>query len=231
MNEVKKIGAYADVVESYITALYVHRKPDLYKLIPERFINDEDFGRELIKQVFWRNDPDITPESFVWLPEYEKVLQWMMNTRGKGLLLMGNNGTGKSIILKWLIPVLMKMIEKVGTPVSCYDLHKIYDSNRVQGPKTLDDKEMTYFDRCRQWRYILLDEVGVESSILVSGSYNNTFNPVEVLINIAEDENKALFATTNLDDDKIEKRYGVRSFDRLIKKTVIIKFESNSQRK
>ena len=181
--------------------------------VPDYFLKQSDeWIDEFIKQCFLEYDSSITEANFVFLPEYKKLREYLKDTKGKGLLLSGGPGVGKSIILKKIIPTVYALRNLEVFPVSCYDLHKIIN------PKESNE---TVFDKVSQRRHILLDEIGVEINVNI---YGEKFNPVEWLINASEDNNKALFATTNLNDEMIYAMYGKRAFDRLIKKVTKIEF-------
>ena len=185
--------------------------------VPDYFLKQSDeWIDEFIKQCFLEYDSSITEANFVFLPEYKKLREYLKNTQGKGLLLSGGPGVGKSIILKKIIPTVYALRNLEVFPVSCYDLHKIIN------PKESNE---TVFDKVSQRRYILLDEIGVEINVNI---YGEKFNPVEWLINATEDNNKALFATTNLNDEMLYALYGKRAFDRLIKKVTKIEFVKKS---
>lgn len=185
--------------------------------VPDYFLKQSDeWIDEFIKQCFLEYDSSITEANFVFLPEYKKLREYLKDTQGKGLLLSGGPGVGKSIILKKIIPTVYALRNLEVFPVSCYDLHKIIN------PKESNE---TVFDKVSQRRHILLDEIGVEINVNI---YGEKFNPVEWLINASEDNNKALFATTNLNDDMLYAMYGKRAFDRLIKKVSKIEFVNKS---
>lgn len=185
--------------------------------VPDYFLKQSDeWIDEFIKQCFLEYDSSITEANFVFLPEYKKLREYLKDTQGKGLLLSGGPGVGKSIILKKIIPTVYALRNLEVFPVSCYDLHKIIN------PKESNE---TVFDKVSQRRHILLDEIGVEINVNI---YGEKFNPVEWLINASEDNNKALFATTNLNDDMLYAMYGKRAFDRLIKKVTKIEFVKKS---
>lgn len=185
--------------------------------VPDYFLKQSDeWIDEFIKQCFLEYDSSISEANFVFLPEYKKLREYLKDTQGKGLLLSGGPGVGKSIILKKIIPTVYALRNLEVFPVSCYDLHKIIN------PKESNE---TVFDKVSQRRHILLDEIGVEINVNI---YGEKFNPVEWLINASEDNNKALFATTNLNDETLYALYGKRAFDRLIKKVTKIEFVNRS---
>lgn len=207
-DEVKAVLAVADKRNEI--SKRVNYVPDYFLKYSDEWID------EFIKQCFLQYDSSITEANFVFLPEYEKLREYLKNTQGKGLLLSGGPGVGKSIILKKIIPTVYTLRNLKVLPVSCYDLHKIIN------PKESNE---TVFDRVSQRRHILLDEIGVEINVNI---YGEKFNPVEWLINASEDNNKALFATTNLNDETLYAMYGKRAYDRLIKKVTKIEFVNRS---
>ena len=209
-NEVKAVLAVANLKNK------ISRRVNY---VPEYFLKQSnEWIDEFVKQCFLQYDSSITEESFVFLPEYEKLREYLKDTQGKGLLLSGGPGVGKSIILKKIIPTVYTLRNLEVFPVSCYDLHKVINPR---------ESNETVFDKVSQRRHILLDEIGVEMKV---NNYGEKFNPVEWLINASEDNNKALFVTTNLSDEALYAMYGKRAFDRLIKKTVTIDFTSKSLR-
>lgn len=204
----KTIG---DEVGSFVDALLLQRNVPQQLPVPEFFLrNSVDYANQFIKQVFIRMDPAITEKKYVHIPEYNSLASYLINTKNKGLLLIGECGTGKSNILKNIIPMVYRMRDKIVFPVSCYDIHKI-----------------DVYETARRRRHLLLDEIGVETNI---NDYGEKFNPVERLINISEDENKALFATTNLSLQELAERYGKRAYDRISKRCAVIEFKTKSLR-
>ena len=62
--------------------------------------------KALFTRIFMQVDDTI--DDFVWLPEYDQIVDWMTNTNDKGLMLMGDCGRGKSLILNYVLPVLFR---------------------------------------------------------------------------------------------------------------------------
>ena len=58
---------------------------------------DREFCTQLFQQIF--KDVDHTFDIYHHLPEYDEIIDWMTNTDDKGLMLMGDCGRGKSVIL------------------------------------------------------------------------------------------------------------------------------------
>jgi DNA replication protein DnaC len=155
----------------------------------------------------WETDKTIT--NLAWVPEYECLVYWMHNNRGKGLCLRGDCGRGKSSILLGVIPVIFMMkFNKVVRVTQAEDLPKEY-------PKLLAKK------------IIAIDDLGTEPMLNDYGEKSEVFNR---LINLSEKELRLLFVTTNLGRDDILTRYGNRTWERLNRLCYVINFKGESLR-
>jgi DNA replication protein DnaC len=54
---------------------------------------------------------DKTIVEYKHLSAYDEIIDWMVDTKGKGLILMGECGLGKSTILKSVIPAIFNTIK------------------------------------------------------------------------------------------------------------------------
>lgn len=146
---------------------------------------------------------------YTWLPEYDKVADWLENNDGKGLLCIGNCGRGKTMMCYRVIPILLyHFAHKI---VSCYDA---VDINAK-------------IDVMKQKHIICVDDIGTESDYLVYGVRRQ---PLAELIDSAEKRSSLLLLTTNLTTDDLEEKYGIRVLDRLKRVTKVIHFVGNSLR-
>ena len=152
---------------------------------------------------------DLTVQNYQHLPEYDQVIEWMVEPRGRGLFLAGNCGRGKSIILTGVIPTLMYVRFK--------KVLKYYHSEEI--PAKVDEI-------VRGWA-ILIDELGVEPMVTNYGEKYEGFNR---LINTAENRLSPLFVTTNLTMAEIQQRYGERTLDRIARLCRVVKFKGGSLR-
>lgn len=180
------------------------------------FINEKSFIREaksysmgtqeecesLLKEGFLLTDKTNT---FEMLPEYKEVTEWMSDTKGKGLLLTGSNGRGKSVILKGILPLIFEAkLGKILHPVNAVDLKK-------------EDL---------RW-CICIDDIGRDDIVF---DFGTKIDAVEYAISHCEDRMKLLLLTSNLDKKQLVERYGVRIMDRIERLCKIVVFNGKSLR-
>lgn len=149
--------------------------------------------------------------NYAWLPAYDKVVQWCTDNHNRGMLCVGDNGTGKTLITsKILFPVLnaIGLQEKSAS-------HNVF-FGRYQAH--------TLGDALQKMGNMVIDDFGTED---VSNQYGVRMDYFSEIVNSAEYLGRLLICTTNLTPEKIKERYGVRTFDRLRSITVPIVFENN----
>mgnify|MGYP003657077585 FL=1 len=147
---------------------------------------------------------DRTIDEYNHKTEYDKIIDWMVDTKGRGLMLMGDCGTGKSTILNYVIPAIFRTItNKILRSVSAKELGEV---ERNKSP------------------FIIIDDLGTES---IKNDYGTKIDAVADAISYAEDSSKTLLVTTNLTPKALDDRYSDRTLDRLRKcKVVVIKGKS-----
>ena len=162
--------------------------------------------REEIKEMFIKSFEyyDRTVEKYEHLPAYDEIIDWMVDTKGRGLMLMGECGLGKSTILNFVIPAIFRTrVNKILRSVPAKELGAV-DRNKAP--------------------FIIIDDLGTES---IKNDYGTKIDAVADAISYAEDSSKTLLITTNLTPQALKERYDERTLDRLRKcKVVIIKGKS-----
>jgi len=147
---------------------------------------------------------DRTIDKYEHLPAYDEIIDWMVDTRGRGLMLMGECGLGKSTILNYVIPAIFKT-----------------KTNKVL--RSVPAKELAAVEK-NVAPFIIIDDLGTES---IKNDYGTKIDAVADAISYAEDSSKTLLITTNLSPKSLKERYDERTLDRLRKcKVVIIKGNS-----
>ena len=141
---------------------------------------------------------------------YRPIVDWMTDNKGKGLLMFGGCGLGKSVIGMYILPLLIKDVhKKVVNIFSAQELNK-------------------NIDEILKLHIIYIDDIGTEDNL---NSYGNKRIPFAELSDAAEKNGKLLILTTNLSIDELTQRYGDRVVDRLIATTKAVPFTGDSLRK
>ena len=193
------------------------------RVIIERKAEVLSFGNlDLCKRVFsdFFQRLDETSIGFEWLPEYNEIVEWMSNTNGKGLLLMGDCGRGKTTILRSIIPTIFYLkFNKVVKFISANDLN-LPDLQR--GINTIG---WSIFST--SWCFNI-DEVGTENA---ETNFGEKYEPFNKIIDNAESTIKLVFLSTNLTKEQLLQRYGERTYDRLIRLCRVVEFKGPSLRR
>ena len=162
--------------------------------------------REELKEMFIKAFKyyDRTIDKYDHLSSYDEIIDWLVDTRGRGLMLMGECGLGKSTILNYVIPAIFRT-----------------KTNKVL--RSIPAKELAAVDK-NVAPFIIIDDLGTES---IKNDYGTKIDAVADAISYAEDSSKTLLITTNLSPQGLKTRYDERTLDRLRKcKVVIIKGKS-----
>ena len=131
-----------------------------------------------------------------WLSEYNQITGWLTDNQGKGLLLIGPPGVGKSEICMKVIPMIFRMA-----------FHKIF--SRYQATELCN--EATCRNSLRQ-RFIAIDDFGIEGTFYDYGNPHIVFSEI---VDGIEKHGTLLVANTNLTSEEIKAKYGLRTVDRL----------------
>lgn len=139
-----------------------------------------------------------------WLPEYEKVVDWLKDNHNKGLMLYGDIGLGKSLICRDIIPCMVNAkyhqanYKNPCVVCDCFDLN--HTPTEELG---IDDYTV---------KFVVIDDVGRETDLNHYGTKRTIFNEV---VDYAESHGIVLIITTNLNLEQLKEKYGARTVDRL----------------
>jgi len=183
---------------------------DTFKI--ENFLQPKMYNRyklgtkEELKEMFIKafEHYDRTIDVYKHLDSYDEIIDWLSDTKGRGLMLMGECGLGKSTILNYVIPAIFRTkTNKLLTSTPAKELGEIERSDAS---------------------FIIIDDLGTES---IKNDYGTKIDAVADAISYAEDSSKTLLITTNLASKALKERYDERTLDRLRKcKVVVIKGKS-----
>ena len=146
-----------------------------------------------------------------WIEKnYRPIVEWMTDNKGKGLLITGSCGLGKTLIAKHILPLLIRD--------SCRRVINIFTAQELN----------TKIDEILKMHTIYIDDIGTESVSKIYGNVRCTFSE---LCDAAEQRGKLLMITTNLTASELEEKYGERTLDRLRAITKFVAFSGKSLRK
>lgn len=149
-------------------------------------------------------------EKSIWLQDYERIAEWLTDNKGRGLLLTGKCGLGKSLIGMRIIPLLINYY--------CKKIVRTYTAQELNSkPDEIIEKHIVY-----------IDDIGTED---ISNIYGNKRIPFAELVDAAEREGKLLIVSTNLDEEHLKEKYGERVIDRLRAITKKVTISGKSMRK
>ncbi|SHF32720.1 hypothetical protein [Dysgonomonas macrotermitis] len=190
--------------EQLTSQMRLHKMP----LPAERFHFRIEDARNVLKQ-YLGYFLSLTGEQLQWLPEYEKVADWLSDNKGKGLFLYGNCGRGKSLITRYVIPaVLLSYMGKVAG---------VYDVCRMNSK----------LDEVLAKNILCLDDIGTEEMIVNYGERRLAFAEI---MDAAEKQGKLVVVSSNLTVEQISRQYGDRVLDRIKSCTTRILFRGESLR-
>ncbi len=163
---------------------------------------------------------DQTLTCYVHLPEYDEIIDWMTGNQGKGLLLMGDVGRGKTNIIVGVIPYLLRLQSIHVRPVHAQDFNQPAKTQLSGVPES----NLEYLLKIR---YPIIDDLGTE---VMHNNFGTKSEAFTAIINAAERINKPMFITTNLTVEQLLDRYGDRTLDRLRHLCRVIQFSGESLR-
>lgn len=144
-----------------------------------------------------------------WIPEFDLVIDWLTDNKGKGLFLFGNCGRSKSIITNIVIPLILSV--EMGKIVSVYS------------PNEISSK----LDEILLKKYISLDELGDEPE---NKLYGVTRHSALEILDSVEKQGKLILISSNENKQSLEDLYGSKFMERLKIVTTRILFKGDSLR-
>lgn len=141
---------------------------------------------------------------------YRPIVEWMGDNNGRGLLLAGDCGLGKTLIGMRILPIIINACCRL--IVNCYKAQELNER-----PDEVMSRHLIY-----------IDDIGTEN---ISNIYGNKRVPFSELVDLSEQKGKLLIVSTNYDVAHLAEKYGVRTVDRLRAITKYISFTGQSLRK
>lgn len=145
-------------------------------------------------------------KSLIWLPEYDQLAEWLTDNKGQGLLLKGFCGLGKTVFATQVLPALLKKYCRKGALV-------LRATEMNQHIREIKDAGI-----------VVLDDIGTETELNGYGIKSWAFSDI---MDHAEQNNRLIIITTNLNSKELLERYGTRTADRLGKLCKTVTFHEN----
>lgn len=139
----------------------------------------------------------------------QEVFNYLEDTNGKHLCLLGSCGTGKTLLATKIIPLIF-----------CASFKKIF---KVIKACDLNDR----LQEAKEYPFVVIDDFGTESTAVNFGNKVEAFNEV---IDSVEGRKCFFVVTSNLDANQIKQKYGVRTYDRLRGLFKVIQVNEKSMR-
>lgn len=153
----------------------------------------------------------VFPEELILNEEFKNIIGqitlWYANDNrfkldiSKGIILRGNCGTGKTIILETIVNIVEFGDNRKPIFINVRDLQNLYIKNDIEQIETLKKRFL-----------ILIDDVGVENVDIKN--YGNLLEPFNDLFDYRYRNKLETIISTNLTPEKIKQIYGDRILDR-----------------
>jgi len=173
------------------------------------FFNNIEEAKKVINEIALNVDNSI--KNFYFTEYVKKFAEWLLNNDFKGLGLIGDYGTGKTLLACNILPVLFYLkYNLIIKPIKAYEIN-----------------DEIYKDLIKK-RIIIIDELGSESERV---EFGNRVLYIPLIIDKCESDSKLLIFTTNRTPEDIIELYGKAIYDRICKLCKIIIFKGKSFRR
>lgn len=144
-----------------------------------------------------------------WLESYNEIADWMGGNKGKGLLLAGNCGLGKSVICTKVLPILLNHYHNL--------IVETFVGTRINANAAAIMRR----------KAVVIDDIGIED---IANDYGEKHAFMPEIVDNAERNGNMLILTTNLTPDELRAKYGERTYDRLTAITRLVLMSGKSMR-
>lgn len=159
----------------------------------------------------------------------EQVARWLVESDGKsGLMMMGLCGNGKTTMMRSLSR-LIEYVTETTVGYSKRTVMPIYPAKEIARMCAAADKERKDFKELSGFEMLGIDDLGEEPKEVMS--YGMIYTPLIDLICERYDRQLPTIITTNLTQEQLSAKYGVRVYDRFKEMLTIITFTNPSYRK
>lgn len=149
-----------------------------------------------------------------------RVAEWLKNDSKDGLLLYGEVGTGKTTLMRSLYQVLHDDFNRRVDIGSASQLVQLFQ---------LRDIDSYPFEYEKNVDFLFIDDAGVEPDYCCI--WGTEYEPMRDLLAYRYDARKHTVISSNLGDEELVQKYGLRIFDRMIETYDRITYEFDGYRK
>lgn len=158
-------------------------------------------------------------------PTLEKLnlaAKWLSSSQKFGLVLYGNVGSGKTMLLNSLTQLFFR--------TGCFIPHIISTTAaELQRCFVQDQSTEGFYGVAKNSKILLLDDLGCEPENCII--YGTSYHPISEIIYHRYRNQLTTILTTNLTDNELASRYGPRIMDRLEESFDFIAYTNPSYRK
>lgn len=137
----------------------------------------------------------------------------------KGIMIVGNIGTGKTLIMDTFLDICKITIFKENA-------HKFI---RIHSKEVSEKLKQAETDKRIYFNFLFVDDIGKESK--TSNNFGTISNPVSDLFSARYDNSALTFATANYSKDSFSKFYGDTISDRFVEMFNIVKLDGDNSRR
>ncbi len=157
------------------------------------------------------------------IEKINKAAKWLTGDYKPGLLLYGGVGNGKTTLAK----AICNTISTLYYDPRSDKRKEVYRVTALDITRAATDSEL--FNSLKSKEMLFIDDVGTEPTSIKN--WGNEISPVTELLYSRYDRLKFTLITSNLNDDELRDRYGLRIADRMTEMFEKIYFSNRSYRK
>lgn len=152
-----------------------------------------------------------------------KAAKWLTGDHKPGLLLYGGVGNGKTTLAKAICKTIGILYD------SAYSTERkgVCRISALEVARCANDSES--FTRLKNQELLFIDDIGTEPANIKS--WGNEISPVTELLYFRYDRLLFTIMTSNLNDEELKNRYGLRIADRLAEMFDRLYYQNRSYRK